>query len=78
MKRITKLTPLEQQQQHPAEQQTQQQSSREFATVEEMLRYDTANTPVPPAVAERLQRSVNQTPKPAGAWWQRFFGTLNQ
>ena len=79
MKRITKLTPLEeQQQQHAAEQQTQNQSSREFATVEEMLRYDSAHTPVTPVVAERLQRSVNQSPKPAGSWWQRFFGATNQ
>ena len=75
MKKIIKLTPLEaQQQQHAAEQQTQQQWSHEFATVEEMLRYDAAHTPVPPVVAERLQRSVNHTPKPAGSWWQRFFG----
>ena len=79
MKRITKLTPLEQQQQpHLAEQQTRQQSSREFASVEETLRYDAAQTRVPPAVAERLRQSINQTPAPARSWWQRFFGASNR
>ena len=74
MKRQTKLTSQEQVQQHAAEQQTQQPSVREFATVEEMLRHDALHTPVPPAIAHRLQESIGQTPQPR-SWWQRLFGS---
>jgi hypothetical protein len=62
------------QQQHVGENQTAQQSAREFPTPEELLRYDAAQTPVPAAVAERLQRSVGQSPAPSRSWWRRFFG----
>jgi hypothetical protein len=55
-------------------QQSQQQTAVEFASAEEMLRHDAAQTPVPPAVAERLQRSVDQEPKPSRSLWQRLFG----
>ena len=76
MKRQTKLTSEEQQQQqHTAAHQTQQPSIREFATVEEMLRHDALHTPVPPTIAHRLQESLGQTPAPARSWWQRLFGS---
>jgi len=52
----------------------QQQTAVEFASAEEMLRHDAGQTPVPPAVAERLQRSVDQEPKPPRSLWQRLFG----
>ena len=52
----------------------QQQTAVEFASAEEMLRHDAGQTPVPPAVAERLQRSVEQEPKPPPSLWQRLFG----
>lgn len=45
----------------------------EFATAEEMIRHDAAQAPVPPAVAERLQKSIAQEPKPERSWWQRLF-----
>ena len=74
MKRQTKLTSQEQVQQHAAEQQAQQPAVREFATVEEMLRHDALHTPVPPAIAYRLQESIGQTPPPR-SWWRRMFGS---
>ena len=55
-------------------QQSAQQQTVEFASAEEMLRHDAGQTPVPPAVAERLQRSVEQEPKPPRSLWQRLFG----
>jgi hypothetical protein len=55
-------------------QSAQQQTPVEFASAEEMLRHDAGQTPVPPAVAERLQQSVAQEPKPSRSLWQRLFG----
>lgn len=54
---------------------TQQQAGMEFASPEEVLRHDAVGTTVPPAVAERLQKSIDQEPKPVRSWWQRLFGT---
>jgi hypothetical protein len=64
----------EQQQQHAAEQQTQQHAAREFASAEELLRYDAAHTTVPPEIARRLQKSTADLPAPKPAWWKRLFG----
>jgi hypothetical protein len=72
MKQQTKLS--EEQQQQATEQQTQQPAGREFATAEELLRYDAAHTPVPPAIAQRLQKSTSELPPPKLAWWKRLFG----
>jgi len=72
MKRQTKLNQQEQQQTQAAEQQTQK-SVKEFATPEEMLRYDAAHTPVPAGIAQRLQQSVETLPKPARPWWRRLW-----
>jgi hypothetical protein len=75
MKRQTKLTQQEQEQLAAAQQQTQSSSAKGFASVEELLRHDALHTPVPPAIAHRLEESVSQLPPPAGrAWWRRFFG----
>jgi hypothetical protein len=73
MKQQNKLSP-EQQQKQTAEQQTQQSPAREFATAEELLRYDAAQTMVPPGIAQRLQQSVGELPRPRRSWWQRLFG----
>jgi hypothetical protein len=51
----------------------EQQTAREFATVEEMLRHDAVHTPVPPIIAHRVQKSLEQNP-PAQSWWRRLFG----
>ena len=73
MKHQSKLS-KEQQQQQAAEHQAQSQSAREFASVEELLRYDAAHTPVPPGIAQRLQKSTGDLPRPKAAWWKRLFG----
>jgi hypothetical protein len=79
MKHQTKLSEEQQQQsrQVGTEQQTQQQSPREFANAEEMLRYDAAQTTVPPAIAQRLQKSTGDLPGPKTSWWKRWFGGTN-
>ena len=55
------------------QQSTQETATVEFTTAEEMLRHDAAQAAVPPAVAERLQRSIANEPKPQPSWWQRLF-----
>ena len=53
-----------------------QTEGREFNSAEEMLRLDAAQTPVPPAVEERLAESIQQEPPEAadaGPWWKRMF-----
>jgi hypothetical protein len=49
------------------------QASRQFKSVEEMIRFDAQQTPTPERVAERLQESVAREPRPARSWWQRLF-----
>jgi anaerobic selenocysteine-containing dehydrogenase len=41
---------------------------------EEMLRYDAAQTAVPPEIARRLQKSVGDLPAPKPGWWKRLLG----
>lgn len=72
MKQEHKLTPQEQQQ--TAEVQSRQTTAREFASAEELLRHDAQQTPVPPEIAQRLSKSVEDLPKPAGSWWRRLLG----
>ncbi len=74
MKRQTKLTQQEQEQ-LAAEQQTQHSAAHEFASPEEMLRHDALHTPIPPAIAHRLQESLAEVPVPSRSWWRRFFGS---
>lgn len=50
----------------------QQSTTREFATAEELLRHDAAQTDVPPVIAERLTKSIQNLPRPAKSWWQRW------
>lgn len=49
------------------------QDKHEFATVEEMIRYDVEQTAVPGEIAERLSASIQDEPKPANSWWRRLF-----
>lgn len=72
MKHEKKLNQREQQQ--VSETQSQQTEAREFATAEEMLRHDAGQTQVPPAVAKRLDESIQREPKPAKRWWKRITG----
>ena len=75
MKQQSKLS--QEQQQHAAEQQTQQPAAREFANAEELLRYDAEHTPVPPAIAQRLQKSTSELPPLKLAWWKRLLRRNN-
>jgi uncharacterized membrane protein YcjF (UPF0283 family) len=79
MKQQTKLSEEQQQQsrQVGTEQQAQQQSAREFANAEEMLRYDAEHTTVPPGIAQRLQKSTGGATEPKTSWWKRLFGGNN-
>jgi hypothetical protein len=67
------------QQQKAKEELTQNQgaaqghNAREFSSIEEALRFDSNQNPVPPEVAERLNESIKKEPKP-GNWWNRLFG----
>ncbi len=70
MKRQTKLS-----QQHSEETISEQQSvAREFASTEEMLRFDAKQTEIPPDVARRLQKSLERTKVPKSSWWKNLFG----
>lgn len=75
-KKLAARQQTEEQQSALGQQQAQHQTAREFATVEEMLRHDALHTPVPPAIAHRLQQAVGQSPAPGRrAWWRRLFGS---
>jgi len=71
MKQQTKLS---QKQETVAEQQTQSNPAREFANSDELLRFDAAQTAVPPEIARRLEQSVGDLPEPKTNWWQRLLG----
>ncbi len=57
-----------------AQQHVQQQTTREFGCVEELLRHDAAQTPAPPELAARVRDSVANEPAPKTGWWRRLFG----
>jgi hypothetical protein len=54
-------------------QSAQQQATLEFATVEDLLRYDAAQVAPPPGIARRLSESLGHTIRRVAPWWQRFF-----
>jgi hypothetical protein len=76
MKQQSKLSPEQQHlEQQAAAHQTQHQVGQEFATTEELLRFDAAQTTVPPQIAERLQQSASQLPPPPRrSWWKGLLG----
>ena len=78
MKHENKLIPKEQGQLEAQQQQTQSPPAQEFATPEEMLRHDALHTPVPTAIAHRLQESIGETLPPPQSWWRRLLGGSNQ
>jgi len=57
-----------------ARQKAAQNAVQEFATVEDLLRHDAAQTTVPTGIAERLQKSSADCPRPNRSWWKRLFG----
>ncbi|MCT7397429.1 hypothetical protein N2Q23_24925, partial [Escherichia coli] len=56
-----------------AQQFAQQQGGREFASVEEMIREDIAQTNVPEGVAVRLKESISREGLGPRPWWKRIF-----
>jgi hypothetical protein len=73
MKQETKLS-TGQQQEQAAETRTVKTTAQEFESAEQLLRYDAARTPVPPEIASRLNRSVEESPPPSRRpWWRRIF-----
>src|SRR5690349_9518667 len=76
-KKSTVHQQAEEQRQALGEQNTQAVRSFEFATADELLRHDALHTPVPPAIASRLQQSIGQLPQASRPnWWRRLFGGL--
>ena len=47
---------------------------KEFGTVEELLRYDSEQNPVPAEVGEKLGRSLANEPKVEKPWYKRILG----
>jgi hypothetical protein len=65
--------------QETSDQQAQSQSqsnTREFGSVEEMLRYDAAHTEPPPTLKSRLLSTLSKEPESGrqNSWWRRLFG----
>jgi hypothetical protein len=52
-----------------------EQNAKEFATVDDLLRFDSEQNPAPPEIAERLNRSIGAEPKPSRSWFKRIFGS---
>jgi hypothetical protein len=63
----------EEQQQVSENQLQSQQTIHDFATPEDMLRFDAKQTMTPNSVAERLNRSLKNQPRLAQPWWKRLF-----
>jgi hypothetical protein len=77
MKRQIKLTSQEQTEIHAAAEQTSSATPLEFASPELMLRHDAMHTPVPPGIAQRLQKSLSSELPADRSWWQRWFGSAS-
>lgn len=50
---------------------------REFGSVEELIRFDAAQTPAPGSIADRLRESISAEPRPKASWWRRFLGRFS-
>ena len=80
MKQQPKFSQQQQQKHHEqqaADQINRQQAetAREFASAEEVLRFDAASTTVPPEIAQRLKASAaNLAPGQTKSWWRNLFG----
>ncbi len=66
--------------QTPKEIQTQEErqvarSGSEFASAEEMLRTDAAQTPPPESIEIRLKTSIAKEPPRPRSWWRKLFGS---
>ena len=74
MKRQTKLdSAAEQKPRELGIEQQHQKGATEFSSVEDLLRYDAAQTPLPSGIAQKLGKSIEGLPLPTRSWWQRWF-----
>jgi hypothetical protein len=74
MKYEKKFRTGEEQQLSERELQSQsQQTVHEFATPEDVLRFDAKQTLTPDSIAERLSRSLKNQPNVGQPWWKRLF-----
>jgi hypothetical protein len=65
---------LSQEQQHAEAHQAQQHAGREFGSAEELLRFDAAQTSVPPEIADRLKQTIHEVAPPERlGWLKRMF-----
>ena len=71
MKQHSKLS---QKQEHVAEQTAHAHAAKEFSNSDELLRFDAAQTTVPPEIARRLQESSANLLPPKTVWWKRLLG----
>jgi hypothetical protein len=53
----------------------QQAEGQQFATVEDLLRYDSEQNPIPAEVSERLNASIAAEPKQSRSWLKGLFGS---
>ncbi len=64
---------LTQQQQAQAQTASARQAGHEFATVEDLLRADRAQTPPPPQLEARVRQSLARETPPRRPWWWRWW-----
>jgi len=75
MKQHSKLSQSQQQtEQHGATHETHQQAGKEFASSEELIRFDASHIKVPPEIALRLKHSLAQEAAPRRSWWKNLLG----
>jgi hypothetical protein len=51
----------------------QRQAHHQFSSVEELIRYDAAQTAPSDSLAHRVNHSIASEPKPSTSWWRRLF-----
>ena len=73
MKYEKKLISSEQQEQVSDTQLQSSQTIHEFATPEDVLRFDAKHTAVPEGIAQRLGHSSHRLPPVSQPWWKRLF-----
>ncbi len=71
-KNVSKLESAEQQVTEQR-QENQTQTPREFASPEEMLRFDAAQVTPPPSIIDRLRDTLATEMPAKRSWWRRWF-----
>lgn len=57
---------------HTHFQKQSKETTRDFESIEELLRFDASKTEVPPGLEKQVRRSLQREPK--RSWWNRVFG----